>query len=53
MDRTQEERQLQRVQEKLARMAESDPNLLCLEPPAEEELSGEGRLHGLVLAERI
>ena len=39
MDRTQEERQLQRVQEKLARMAESDPNLLCLEPPAEEELA--------------
>ena len=39
MDRTQEERQLQRVKEKLARMAESDPNLLCLEPPAEEELA--------------
>ena len=38
MDRTQEERQLQRVQEKLARMAESDPELLCLELPAEEEL---------------
>ena len=39
MDRTQEERQLQRVQEKLARMAESDPELLCLELPAEEELA--------------
>ena len=39
MDRTQEERQLQRVKEKLARMAVSDPNLLCLELPAEEELA--------------